>query len=71
MDYEMNEAKTPSVLNLEAKPMGVPSDLDNELISMIGLMFFDAMTVPCVASDYARCVIKLVRDYDRGIRRPL
>jgi hypothetical protein len=35
-----------------------------DLLNEIALMFFDAMTVKCVPSDYAKCVIKKVRDFD-------
>jgi hypothetical protein len=45
-----------------------PKEPDEELINEIALLFFDSMNVPCVPSDYAKAVIKKVRDYDAAKR---
>jgi hypothetical protein len=39
---------------------------EDDLISRVGCMFFDAMTVKCVAGDYAKSVIAMVRSHDRA-----
>jgi RecJ-like exonuclease len=39
---------------------------EDKLVSDVGLMFFDAMSVKSVPSSYAKAVIKMVRDHDKG-----
>jgi hypothetical protein len=41
---------------------------ETELLNSVALMFFDTMSVGCVASEYARAVIKMVRDHDKEVR---
>jgi hypothetical protein len=41
-----------------------PEHPDDALVREVGLLFFDCQTVKAVPSDYARCAIKLVRDFD-------
>jgi hypothetical protein len=43
---------------------------ETELLNSVALMFFDTMSVGCVASEYARAVIRMVRDHDKEVRVP-
>ena len=43
----------------------VTTQTEADLVNEIGLLFLDAMSVPCVAADYARIVINKVRAFDR------
>jgi RecJ-like exonuclease len=48
-----------------AQEYGTWENSEFKLISDISVMFHDAMSVKCVPSDYAKAVIKMVRDHDR------
>ena len=42
---------------------------DDDLVNEVGLLFLDAMSVKCVASDHARATIAMVRRHDEAHSR--